>query len=117
MECTACFPGRLVKDYIRPVLTICCRSQTLTTMRHLKHFAVLSSRYSRITTTSTTRLSRANQTVQEVDEAAEVHGLIVVHGHVAAVRAVQVASVRQAAGHHLHVGRVHGVVARADDQR
>src|SRR6266849_756030 len=100
MECTACFPGWLVKDYIRPVLTICCRSQTQTTMRHLKHFAVLSSRYSRITTTNTTRLSRASEAVQEVDQAAEVNRLVVVHGHVAAIRAVQVASVRQPAGHH-----------------
>jgi tRNA-2-methylthio-N6-dimethylallyladenosine synthase len=58
----------------------------------------------------------ALETVQEVDEAGEVHRLVVVHGHVAAVRAVQVASPRQAAGHHLHVARVHGVVARADNQ-
>ena len=57
------------------------------------------------------------EAVQEADQAGEARGLVVVHGQVAAVRAVQVAPSRQAAGHHLHVARVHGVVPCADDQR
>jgi AAA+ ATPase superfamily predicted ATPase len=56
------------------------------------------------------------EAVQEVDQAGEVHLLVVVHGHVAAVRAVQVLPAGQPPGHHLHVGRVHGVVTGADDQ-
>ena len=58
----------------------------------------------------------ALEAVQEVDEAGEVGRLVVIHGQVAAVRAVQVAPLRQQAGHHLHVAWVHGVVPRADDQ-
>ena len=58
----------------------------------------------------------ALEAVQEVDEAGEVGRLVVIHGQVAAVRAVQVAPLRQPAGHHLHVAWVHGVVPRADDQ-
>ena len=41
--------------------------------------------------------SSALEAVQEVDEAGEVHRLVVVHGQVAAVRAVQVAPTRQPA--------------------
>src|SRR5215469_17943293 len=64
------------------------------------------------------RLRRlAREAVQKGDEAVEVGPLVVVHGQVAAVRAVQVTPRRQAAGHHLQVSRVHGVVAGADDQR
>ena len=54
---------------------------------------------------------------QPSDKTFEVRLLVVVHGHVAPVRAVQVASVRQTAGHFLHVSRVHRVVGSTDDQR
>src|SRR5436190_1280344 len=55
--------------------------------------------------------------VEEFDEAGEVGFLVVVHGQVAAVRAVQVPAAWQAAGHHLHVRGIHRVVAGADHQR
>ena len=45
----------------------------------------------------------AGQAVQEVDEAREVHLLVVVHDHVAPVRAQQVLPAGQPAGHHLQV--------------
>src|SRR5262249_9707020 len=56
------------------------------------------------------------QVAEEGDQAGEVGFLVVVHGQVAAVGAVQVAAAGQAARHLRHVRRVHGVVAGADDQ-
>src|SRR5438132_4585188 len=55
--------------------------------------------------------------VDEVDQAAEVRRLVVVHRHVAAFRAEQITAAGQLVGQACHVLRVHGVVARADDQR
>src|SRR6202789_2634125 len=58
----------------------------------------------------------AAQFGQEIGQPGEIGLLVVVHGHVAPLRAVQVAAGGQRGGHLLHVGRVHGVVAGADDQ-
>src|SRR6516165_5171516 len=55
--------------------------------------------------------------VQELDETGEIDLLVVVHGQVAAVRAVQVPAPRQRGGHRLHMRRVHRVVPGADDER
>src|SRR5215218_8828987 len=55
--------------------------------------------------------------VDEVDQAADVDLLVVVHRHVAALGTVQIAPALHRACHPLHVGRVHRVVLRTDDQR
>ena len=56
------------------------------------------------------------QVAEEVDQAGEIGLLVVVHGHVATFRTVQVVASGEPARHLLHVCRVHRVVAGADDQ-
>src|SRR5713101_9390872 len=53
---------------------------------------------------------------EELDEALAVGGLVVVHRHVAARRAIQIPAGREALGHVLHVGGIQGVVAGADHE-
>ena len=57
------------------------------------------------------------QAAQEVDQAGEVHLLVVVHGQVAAVRAVAGSAPAAAGRPSSPCGRVHRVVPRTDDQR
>src|SRR4029453_10525106 len=54
--------------------------------------------------------------LQKRDDSVEVGLLVVVHRQVAAVRAVQVASLLDALRNHLHVLRIHRVVLRADGE-
>src|SRR6185295_1645917 len=55
--------------------------------------------------------------VDEGDYALHVRVLVVVYRKVAPVRTVEVTSLRALARHHLHVLRVHRIVARTDDER
>ena len=50
----------------------------------------------------------------ELNDAAKVRCLVVVHRHVAAVRAVQVPAALDGAGHPFHMSRIHRVISGAD---